>query len=201
LPGIILMMLSKMALPSEAQKALHEQRVFKGVNVLPIEKIAENLNIPKQILDKTEALLKTLFGPSFQELGGIIADQVRLRRFMNQITIFNKAQEKLLKNNIQPQKLSLKILAPLIEFSSLEEEITLQNKWANLISHILGGNKEIVFQQNCMTILNRISSNEADLLDKLHILLSKKRIEKHKIDLKQYEIIKKSIHLGIENHL
>jgi hypothetical protein len=155
-----------------------------------IEKIFENLNIPKQLLDKSEALLKTLFGPSFDELGGLIADQVKLRRFNNQVNIFTKAQEKLKQNNINPQKVSLKVLAPLIEYSSLEEEENLQDKWSNLISHILGGDKEVVFHQNCITILNRISSEEAKLLDKLHDLLNKNKTERYQNQLKHYNLNK-----------
>lgn len=152
-----------------------------------IEKILDNLNLPKQLLDKSEALLKTLFGPSFEELGGLIADQVRLRRFNNQINIFSKAQEKLRQNKIEPQKVSLKVLAPLIEYSSLEEEENLQDKWSNLIAHILGGDKEVVFQQNCITILNRLSAEEAKLLDKLHDILLEKRITRHQKLVEQHE--------------
>jgi alpha/beta superfamily hydrolase len=55
--------------------------------------IVKDLNWPKQILDKSEALLKTLFGPSFEEFGGMISDQVKLRRFKNQLKIFTKAQD------------------------------------------------------------------------------------------------------------
>lgn len=140
-----------------------------------IEKLIEDINIPKQLLDKTEALLKTLLGPSFEEISGLIADQIKLRRFNNQVKILSKAQEQLKKNNINPQKVSLKVLAPLIEFCSLEEEENLQNKWANLIAHILGGDREVVFHQNCISILNRISSEEVILLDALHNVLQDKR--------------------------
>ncbi len=142
-----------------------------------IEKIIDGINIPKQLIDKSEALLKTLFGPSFTELGGLIADEVKLRRFNNQVKIFTRAQERLRQNNINPQAVSLKVLAPLIEYSSLEEDENLQNKWSNLIAHVVGGNPEIVFQQNCIAILNRISSHDAILLDQLHELLIKRRVE------------------------
>jgi hypothetical protein len=152
-----------------------------------IEKILDSLNIPKQLLDKSELLLKTLLGPSFEELGGMIADQVKLRRFNNQVNIFTKAQEKLKKNNIQPQKISLKVLAPLLEFSSFEEEENLQEKWSNLIAHILGGNKEVVFQQNCMSILNRLSTDEAKLLDSLHEMLLKRELESYQKACEYYE--------------
>ncbi|MBK7811302.1 MAG: DUF4393 domain-containing protein [Saprospiraceae bacterium] len=152
-----------------------------------IEKIIENLNIPKQILDKSESLLKTLFGPSFEEFGGIIGDQVKLRRFNNQIRIFSKAQAKLLEHKIDPQKVSLKVLVPLIELSSLEEEEGLQEKWANLSAHIIGGNKEIIFQQNCISILNKLSSEEAKLLDELHKQFNNSRLERYRKDQNDIE--------------
>jgi len=152
-----------------------------------IEKILDNLNLPKQLLDKSEALLKTLFGPSFEEAGGMIADQVRLRRFKNQISIFSKAQEKLRQSSIDPQKISLKVLAPMIEFSSLEEEPDIQDKWSNLIAHILGGDKELVFQQNCITILSKLASEEANLIDRLHDFLLQRIKENHAKISEQYE--------------
>lgn len=150
-----------------------------------IEKILDNLNIPKQILDKSEALLKTLFGPSFEEIGGMIADNVKLRRFKNQIKIFAKAQELLKEKNIDPKKVSLKVLAPLIEYSSYEEEENLQDKWSQLTAHILEGSVDIVFQQNCISILNKLSTEEAMLLDKLHDKLNQQRTDKFRTQ-KQY---------------
>lgn len=152
-----------------------------------IEKLIDGFNLPKQIIEKAEAMLKTLFGPSFEEFGGMIGDQVRLRRFNNQIKIFTKAQERLRQSKIDPQKVSLKILSPLIEYSSLEEEENLQDKWANLIAHILGGNKEVVFQQNCITILNRLSAEEASLLEKLHDIMLKMRTNRYKSSVEAYE--------------
>lgn len=149
-------------------------------------KIFDSLNIPKQLLDKSESLLKALFGPSFEEFSGLLADQVKLKRFNNQVKILTKAQERLRKNNINPQKVSLKVLAPLIEYSSLEEEENLQVKWSNLISNILGGDKDIVFHQNCITILSRISSETAKLLDQLHELLEKKRNDQYQRHLQYY---------------
>lgn len=145
-----------------------------------IEKIIENLNLPKQILDKSEALFKTLFGPSFNELGGMISDSIRLRRFKNQIKIFSKAQNILRDKNIDPKKVSLKVLAPLIEYSSYEEEETLQDKWASLTAHILSTDSETIFKQNCISVLNKISTEDAMLIDQLHELLTEKRLARYK---------------------
>jgi uncharacterized protein YbcV (DUF1398 family) len=152
-----------------------------------IEKILDGLNIPKQILEKSEQLLKTLFGQSFDEIGGMIADQVKLRRFKNQIKIFGKAQEILKENKIDPKKVSLKVLAPLIELSSYEEEETLQDKWANLIAYVLKGNADTVFQQNSITILNKLSNVEAVFLDGLYEEVQKKRVAQFNTLLERYE--------------
>jgi hypothetical protein len=156
-----------------------------------IEKILDNLNIPKQILDKSEQLLKALFGQSFDEFGGIIADRVKLRRFKNQIKIFSDAQKILHENNINPQKVNLKVLAPLIDISSLEEEENLQSKWSKLIAYVVGGNKDTVFQQNCINILSKLTSEEAVLLEQLFKELLIKKDERYKRLMSQYEIRKK----------
>lgn len=147
-----------------------------------ISEIVKDLNWPKQILDKSESLIKTLFGPSFDELGGMISDQIKLRRFKNQLKIFTKAQEILKEKNIDPKKVSLKVLAPLIELSSYEEEESLQQKWAQLTAHVIVNNSDIVFQQNCISILNKISNEEAVFLDKLYSLLNEKKLLREEKD-------------------
>ena len=156
-----------------------------------ISEIIKDLNLPKQILDKSEVVLKTLFGESFEEFGGMIADQVKLRRFNNQLKIFEKAQNILREKNIDPKKVSLKVLAPLIEYSSYEEEENLQDKWSNLTTHILEDNEDVLFQQNCISILNRISTEEAKLIDKFHLNLELKRQEKYQKAIESYERMKK----------
>lgn len=143
-----------------------------------LKEIISELNLPKQLLDKSEALLKTLFGPSFDELGGMIADQVRIRRFKNQLKIFEKAQGILKEKNIDPQKVNLKVLAPLIEYSSLEEDESLQDKWSNLTSSILAGNEDILFQQQCVSVLSKLSSEEATLIDYLYGSLQRSKVER-----------------------
>lgn len=130
-------------------------------------KIVDNLNIPKQIIDKSEALLKALFGQSLEEFGGLISDNVRLRRFKNQIKIFEKAKKILADKNIDSAKVSLKVLAPLLEYCSLEENLSLQNKWAHLVAFVLSSDDEEFLQANFIKILNLLHPAEAKILDNL----------------------------------
>jgi AraC-like DNA-binding protein len=130
-----------------------------------LEKIITDPETIKAAADKTEGLLKGLFGKAFEETGEMIADQVRLRRFKNQITIFEKAQKYLKDKNINLQKVNLKVLAPLVEFASYEEDENLQELWAKLIKNILSRPTSVVLQQNAIEVLNKVSNEEVKILD------------------------------------
>lgn len=148
--------------------------------------IINNLNIPKQLLDKSEIVLGKLFGPSFDELGNTLSDQVRFRRFKNQLKILSDAELLLKEKNINPKKVSLKVLVPLLDLSSYEEDENIQKKWSHLTTHILDDNTDIIFQQNCISILNKMSSKDAELLDDIFELFNTKRKQKNQYEHTAY---------------
>lgn len=76
----------------------------------------------KWVIEKWEALGKALFWESIKEFWWMLADNIRLRRFSNQIKIFSKAQAILEERWINPKQVSLKVLTPLIDLSGLEED-------------------------------------------------------------------------------
>lgn len=132
-----------------------------------MKEIIEGLNLPKQILDKTEKFMSKLLGPSIKEYGELFADKVRFRRWKNQVKIFNKTRELLDKNGLEPRELNLKTLVPLIEKSSVEEDELLQDKWANLISNI-ATTPENGLEPRLINTLSSLSSLEAKILDFIH---------------------------------
>lgn len=132
---------------------------------------------------KAEGFLKKLFGKALDETGEMIADQVRLRRFKNQIKIFEKAKKYLKgKKEADYEKINLKVLAPLIEYSSYEEDEKLQDKWAKLIKNILIQPTSTLCQQNAIQILNKISNEEVLFLENLY---EKVQFERKEIVSKQ----------------
>ena len=132
-----------------------------------IQKIIEAINVPKRIVDGAELFLKKLLGPAITESGQLIGDQIKYRRFKNQVTIFSKAQGFLESKNIDPKKIDLKLLVPLIEYSSLEEDEKIQTTWANVIANIASYETEQLFNLKCIEILKEITPNEILLLDHL----------------------------------
>ncbi|RXM44242.1 Abi-alpha family protein [Flavobacterium sp. YO64] len=84
-------------------------------------------------IDLIGGFIEKLAGSTLEEAGLMFGDKVRIRRLKNQIEIFSKAKQIAEENDISIKQINLKILVPLLEFSSLEEDETLQQKWANLI--------------------------------------------------------------------
>lgn len=142
-----------------------------------IEAALTNPENIKAAAEKTEGLLKSLFGKAFEETGEMIRDQVRLRRFKNQVKILEKAKEYLKGKEYDAQKVNLKVLAPLIELSSLEEDENLQDKWAKLIKNIVLQPASIVLQKNAIEVLNKISNEEAKILDHIYDQLQSDRLK------------------------
>lgn len=114
--------------------------------------------------DLAKSFLDKIVGPPLEEIGLLLKEKVTLWRFKNQINVVNKAREYCLKHNIVPQEISLKILAPLMENASLEEDETLQEKWAMLLANMADSEQNI---QNHVFpyLLSQISKNEFQALE------------------------------------
>ena len=77
--------------------------------------IEKGLDIAKNFLDK-------LIIPTVEETGLLFKDKVTMWRFKNQVKMLNKAKEYCEKNKIDPKKITLKVICPLLDYAALEEE-------------------------------------------------------------------------------
>lgn len=138
-----------------------------------IEKIIDGINLPKKLIESAESFLKTVLGSAATETGEMISDQIRYRRFKNQVTIFSKAQKLLEANSISPKTINLKTLVPLIEYSSLEEDEKIQIVWANVVANLASIESEEALNPKCIEILKEITPNEIILLDFFYAIFIK----------------------------
>ncbi len=105
--------------------------------------------------------------PEFvKHAGGILSDNVRFWRWKNQVRIVEKVKEKIEHSGLEKKRIPLKVLVPILENSSLEEDEQLQDKWANMLANAISGKKQI--SPNYAAILSELSSVEVVLLDQLH---------------------------------
>ncbi|MBK7965759.1 MAG: hypothetical protein IPK10_11060 [Bacteroidetes bacterium] len=129
--------------------------------------------------------------PSIEETGLLMKDHVTLWRFKNQVKMLNKAKEYCDKHNIHPKKISLKVLSPLLEYSSLEEEDIMQDKWSVLLSNLIDSEQNIenhVFPY----ILSQLSIDEYMPLEKVYdSCVSRRIILTNELNKFQHERIQK----------
>jgi hypothetical protein len=143
--------------------------------------VEKGLDIAKDFLDK-------LIIPTVEETGLLLRDKVTMWRFSNQVRMLNKAKAYCEKNGIDPKKVSLKVLCPLLDYAGLEENEVLQDKWALLLSNMVDSGQNIenhVFPY----ILSQISTNEFVSLETT-VVLNDERIKKLKDELEQLKKIR-----------
>lgn len=115
-------------------------------------------------LDSAKTFLGKLIMPAVEEVGLLFKDQVTFWKFKNQVTMLNKAKLYCEKNNISTKTISLKLLCPLLDYSGIEEDDLLQDKWAILLSNMVDSEQNIdnhVFPY----ILSQLSKNEFIFLE------------------------------------
>ena len=125
------------------------------------------------IFKPIEKFLSKIISPPLKEIGELLVDKVRFWRFKNQVDILKKSDEYLKKRNINPKKISLKVLVPLLEAGSLEEDEFMQDKWAALLASAINSDYEEEIRPSYVEILKVLSPLEVKLLDDIYKTRSK----------------------------
>lgn len=134
-----------------------------------IKASAEDKTITAGVQGNPDAIAEFFNGivPDFIKDGvGILSDQVKFWRWNNQVNIITKAQIKIDASGLDKKQIPLKVLVPIIENSSLEQDQNMQDKWANMLANAATGNVEI--SPNYAAILNELSPLEVSILDKIY---------------------------------
>src|SRR3990167_4884089 len=87
--------------------------------------------------EEVESFFQTVIPDFVRNAGGILSDNVRYWRWQNQISILQKVKEKIEASGLTKHQIPLKVLVPIIEHSSLEEDGQLQEKWANMLANAI----------------------------------------------------------------
>ena len=80
-------------------------------------------------------LVKPMLGPAADELAEMWQDQVRLYRYERQLKCVEKAERMAQEARFTPQAVPPKILFPLLEGASFEEDEDLHTMWAALLAN------------------------------------------------------------------
>jgi hypothetical protein len=84
---------------------------------------------------EADSFLKATLGEPLKAVGGLLADQVNVRRHANLIKAVVNAKRQLSNAGVSPKEVPLTIIHPAIEAASLEEDPDMQSVWANLLAN------------------------------------------------------------------
>jgi hypothetical protein len=87
-----------------------------------------------KIIDKAADLLHKLAGPMAEEFGALFGDKVRVYRVKNLVATIQKTERILRDAGLPANAVPSRLLLPIVENSSVEDNETLQEMWAGLLS-------------------------------------------------------------------
>jgi hypothetical protein len=112
-------------------------------------------------------LIEKLFGPAAEEAGLMFKDSVQHFRVKRQVRLFQRTREMLADAKIEPARVSLKLLSPIIENASNEEDDDLQDIWANLLANAADSEERNGVYPSFPAILKELTAQDAKFLDAL----------------------------------
>src|SRR5580693_3115549 len=111
------------------------------------------------------AIVKRMLGPAADELAEMWRDQVRLYRYERQLKCVEKAERMAQEAGFTPQAVPPKILFPLLEGASFEDDEDLHTMWAALLANAASPENARRVRPGFIATLNHLSVDEAALLN------------------------------------
>jgi hypothetical protein len=108
-------------------------------------------------------LVEKLFGGSVEELGGMWQDALKVRRFGRQLKLFERVQKLISDAGFEPQQVKDSISIPLLTTATLQDDESLQQKWACLLAN--AANPAAAVHPAFVEILAALAPLDAVVLD------------------------------------
>lgn len=115
------------------------------------------------------AIVKRMLGPAADELAEMWRDQVRLYRYERQLKCVEKAEKMVQDAGFTPKAVPIKLLFPLLEGASLEEDEDLHTMWAALLANAASPENAGKVRPAFSAILRELTPDEAALLNWMYI--------------------------------
>jgi len=111
------------------------------------------------------AIVKRMLGPAADEVAEMWRDQVRVYRYERQLKLLEKAEQMATEAGFAPQPVPPKILFPLLEGASFEDNEDLHTMWAALLANAASAENGGQVRPGFIAILKQMAPDEAELLN------------------------------------
>lgn len=121
------------------------------------------------VVRETGSFLNRVFGELVEDGVGIVADRIKFYRLKNYIALCENTLEKMHQKGLfeggSTQTVPLKISIPLIEHATLEDDINLQDYWAQMLANAMDPNFETNVERRHVSLLSDMEPLDLRILN------------------------------------
>ncbi|MEO8049671.1 MAG: Abi-alpha family protein [Acidobacteriota bacterium] len=110
-------------------------------------------------------IVKRMFGPAADEVAEMWRDEVRIYRYGRQVKLLEKVEKMAQEAGFNPQAVPPKILFPLLEGASFEDNEDLHTMWAGLLANAAHPESGEILRPSFISILRELAPDEAAVLN------------------------------------
>jgi hypothetical protein len=110
-------------------------------------------------------IIRAMLGPATAEIAERFKDNIRVYRYGRQLECLKKAEQMAKEAGFTPKAVPIKLLFPLLEGASLEEDETLHSMWAALLANASNPSHQQMLRLGFLELLRRISKDSALLIN------------------------------------
>lgn len=144
-----------------------------------------------------QPFLGKILNPAAEEVGGLLGDHVKRRRAKNAARTVVEAEKLLAEAGREPQQAPLDIVAPLLDYASLQEESNMAKKWAALLANAADPGALVQVQVGFLEVLRQLVPVDTIILNMLYLhadgslVTASEVVERHVIDTEVYQRMEK----------
>jgi hypothetical protein len=131
------------------------------------------------------AVVKRMLGPAADELAEMWRDQIRVYRYGRQLKLLEKAERMAQEAGFTPQAVPPKILFPLLQGASFEDDESLHDMWAALLANAASPENGETVRPGFIATLRQMAPDEAALLKWICEWVDLKRATREPLGLHQ----------------
>ena len=122
----------------------------------------------KQLLEPVTDIIKRLFGPAAAEIGLAWGDSFRLWRLKRTVRLLEDVRQVTSDAGLQLKPVAPRILFPLLESASLQDDEDLHQRWVALLTNAARSDFEGELLPCFPDILKQLTSEEAQFMDRAY---------------------------------
>jgi hypothetical protein len=127
--------------------------------------VAAVAKITQEIAPEAKKFIEKILGPGAEEIGMMLGDNMRLRRFKNQLRVFERAYKMAHDAGLKPNQVDLKFLVPFLNNASIETDLDMAERWAALLANTSSSTDASVKNHVFPHLLSQMSQGEAHALE------------------------------------